>query len=332
MAVLSARDDVFAALSEYNGWPRVPARCGSLQSLLGRTAQVYHNGWCSPRTGCCLPGVSYGLGLRVFGLQHVDDLLGLPHHAMILERECRNEKTFGCGWFTYLGVLLIFGCRGEVRPNPLKRARELVAVGDAREKAIELLGADSWHHQPCERLGGEIIEDLFFYGSHGYDEARIVILGSVFDGDEYKVTSIGSFDDANPWHTIYADCIDPRPVRGLNLGSLRRWGTTAGRSAGAHRLPRMPGRCGSPQSLLGWTSQAYHNGWCSPHTGCCLPESSYGLGLRALGPATCGRSAWSSYHAIILAGEWKDEETFGCGWFAHLGVLVDPWLSRSGQT
>ena len=57
-------------------------------------------------------------------------------------------------------------------------------------------------------MEGESIQDLFFYGSHGYDEADIVILGSVLDGDEYKVTRIGSFDDANPWHTIYANCID----------------------------------------------------------------------------------------------------------------------------
>ena len=94
--------------------------------------------------------------------------------------------------------LLIFGCRGEVRPNPLKRARELVAIGDSREKAIDLLGVEAWYHQPCKHMEGESIKDLFFYGSHGYDEARIVILGSVFDGAEYKVTSIGSFDDANP--------------------------------------------------------------------------------------------------------------------------------------
>ncbi len=107
-----------------------------------------------------------------------------------------------------LVFLSIFGCRGQFGPDPLSRARELVAMGDSREKAIELLGTDSWYHQPCERMGGEIIKDLFFYGSHGYDEADIVILGSVFDGAEYKVTSIGSFDDANPWHTIYADCID----------------------------------------------------------------------------------------------------------------------------
>jgi len=103
---------------------------------------------------------------------------------------------------------LIFGCRIQFEADSLRRARELVAIGDSREKAIELLGVEAWYHQPCERMGGEVIKDLFFYGSHSYDRANIVILRSVYDGNEYKVTSIGSFDDANPWHTIYADCID----------------------------------------------------------------------------------------------------------------------------
>ena len=58
---------------------------------------------------------------------------------------------------------------------------------------------------------------------------------------------------------------------------------TFDRSAGAH-WPRMPVRCAFPQSLLGWISQAYHNGWCSPHTSCCPPAAPSALTATAASP------------------------------------------------
>ena len=90
--------------------------------------------------------------------------------------------------------------------DPLERARELVAGGDSRKKAIELLSADAWYHQPCyEGEDGGI--DLFFYGSHGYDSAKIVIVRSRSEDGEIKVTQIGTYDPSM-WQSYFSDCID----------------------------------------------------------------------------------------------------------------------------
>ncbi len=105
-----------------------------------------------------------------------------------------------------LVFLLIFGCRGQVRPSPWKRARELVAIGDTREKAVDVLGSEAWYHEPCY-MSERVATDLFFYGSHSYDRADIVIVRYVAEGGEYKVEFIGSFEP-NEWHTAYANCID----------------------------------------------------------------------------------------------------------------------------
>ena len=102
-----------------------------------------------------------------------------------------------------LMLISIFGCIGQTREDPWRKATELVAIGESREKAIELLSKEAWYHQPCgDRT------DLFFYGDHHYDKADIVIVRSILDGDEYKVEHIGSYDEPNVWHTAYADCID----------------------------------------------------------------------------------------------------------------------------
>ena len=47
-----------------------------------------------------------------------------------------------------LAQLLILGCRGQFGPDPLGRARELVAIGDTREKAVDVLGSESWYFVP----------------------------------------------------------------------------------------------------------------------------------------------------------------------------------------
>ena len=90
--------------------------------------------------------------------------------------------------------------------GPLARARGLVAVGDSREKAIELLAADAWYYQRCG-VGENFATDLFFYGSHGYDSAEIVILDSATKDGVLSVRQIGSFEPYI-WQSIYADCPD----------------------------------------------------------------------------------------------------------------------------
>jgi hypothetical protein len=94
---------------------------------------------------------------------------------------------------------LVPGCRQA--PSALETARSRVSVGTKRDEAIQTLGATSWYHQPCwERT------DLFFYGSHEYDRAEIVILRSDLVDGEYVVVSIDGFE-SYAWQTAYADCI-----------------------------------------------------------------------------------------------------------------------------
>lgn len=50
-------------------------------------------------------------------------------------------------------------------------------------------------------------EDLFFYGSHDYDKATIVIVHSEKQKEGYQVSQIASFEPY-AWHTAYGDCID----------------------------------------------------------------------------------------------------------------------------
>jgi hypothetical protein len=102
----------------------------------------------------------------------------------------------------FWGVLfLLIACQ----TSALENAREAVQVGDAREEAISILEVESWYHQPCKNRTS--IDDLFFYGSHNYDEADIVIVTSIPENGIYKVSEISSFEP-NAWHTAYRDCID----------------------------------------------------------------------------------------------------------------------------
>ena len=96
-------------------------------------------------------------------------------------------------------IALAAGCRQ--RPTAVETARSQVPIGTRREEAIETLGATAWYHQPCwDRI------DLFFYGSHNYDRAEIVILSSKLVDGVYVVDSIDGFEP-NAWHTAYRDCI-----------------------------------------------------------------------------------------------------------------------------
>ena len=101
-------------------------------------------------------------------------------------------------------LLVVSACQPRP-PSPLEKAREAVSIGDSREDAIEILGAEAWYHQPCQYRGS--VDDLFFYGDQRYDKADIVIVFSVVENGEYRVVNIGSFE-TYLWHKQFADCID----------------------------------------------------------------------------------------------------------------------------
>jgi hypothetical protein len=98
-------------------------------------------------------------------------------------------------------LLLMIACQA----SPLDKARESVSVGDLREDAIEVLNEEAWYHQPCQYR--DSVDDLFFYGDQRYDKADIVIVFSILENGEYRVSSIGSFE-TYLWHNVYEDCID----------------------------------------------------------------------------------------------------------------------------
>ncbi len=101
-----------------------------------------------------------------------------------------------------LGLLLVlFACKN----TPLDEARELVAIGDLRDDAILSLQTEAWYHQSCPNQSS--IDDLFFYGSQQYEKTDIVIMTSVLEDNEYRVSKISSFE-AYAWQAAYRDCID----------------------------------------------------------------------------------------------------------------------------
>jgi hypothetical protein len=77
--------------------------------------------------------------------------------------------------------------------------------GMLRSEVVSRLASEAWYHQPCER--GPNIIDLFFFSSHQYDRAQIVIVASIPDSTgEMKVDSVGSFDPY-AWQSAFSDCI-----------------------------------------------------------------------------------------------------------------------------
>ena len=81
-------------------------------------------------------------------------------------------------------------------------------VGDLRQGAIITLIDDAWYYQPCNGISTDVATDLFFYGSHRYDKAEIVIVDSRLDGGILRVYQVSSFEPYL-WHGVYCDCIDP---------------------------------------------------------------------------------------------------------------------------
>jgi hypothetical protein len=79
-----------------------------------------------------------------------------------------------------------------------------VPIGTRREDAIRILSEKAWYHQECPNW--VTIEDLFFYGSHKYDEAEVVIVHSEPINGVFVVDDLGSFE-SYAWHTAFQDCL-----------------------------------------------------------------------------------------------------------------------------
>lgn len=104
--------------------------------------------------------------------------------------------------FVSLLLTLVTACRSQ----PLEQARQQISIGTPREEAVQILSARAWYYQPCPRQ--TIVDDLFFFGSHKYDEADLVIVTSALDKDgNYRVRQISSFEPY-AWHAAYKDCVD----------------------------------------------------------------------------------------------------------------------------
>lgn len=74
-----------------------------------------------------------------------------------------------------------------------------------RENAVAVLQQVAWYYQPCDRA--DFVDDLFFFGSHKWDSASILIVSSRLNGQDLRVVDVSSFDEANAWHTAFADCL-----------------------------------------------------------------------------------------------------------------------------
>ena len=102
-----------------------------------------------------------------------------------------------------LAVLMIAaGCSSS---RSWERAMENTKPGMLRSEVVSKLALEAWYHQPCPR--GSVFVDLFFFGSHQYDLARIVIVIYTLDSTgEMKVDRVGSFDDY-AWQASFSDCV-----------------------------------------------------------------------------------------------------------------------------
>lgn len=115
----------------------------------------------------------------------------------------QQANTVHTTWWTVTFIAMLFllvGCR----PTPLEDARSQVPIGTPRDDAIAILSRTAWYHQPCPNR--VTIDDLFFYGSHEYDKAEVVIVGSEPKEGVYVVYQIGSFE-SYAWQAAYQDCI-----------------------------------------------------------------------------------------------------------------------------
>ena len=86
-------------------------------------------------------------------------------------------------------------------------AKERIPIGTLRDAALELIPNGFWHHEICDRSADVVITDLFFYDSHRFDEAEILIVKSQNISGTYQIDTIGGFEPY-AWHAAYQDCYD----------------------------------------------------------------------------------------------------------------------------
>lgn len=105
----------------------------------------------------------------------------------------------------WLALFSVTSC-ANLPKGPLGQASEVIAIGTPRDVAIQQVPDGYWYHEECS-FSDQVIDDLFFYGSHSYDKAQIVIVVSERMDDVFRVKQIADFEP-NAWHTAYASCID----------------------------------------------------------------------------------------------------------------------------
>lgn len=108
-----------------------------------------------------------------------------------------------------IGLALVLGglllLMASCYSSPLEEARQQVPSGTLRDAAINILSERAWYHQACPNR--VTVDDLFFFGSHKYDKAEVVIVNSEPVNGVFVVYQVGSFDEANAWHAAYRDCL-----------------------------------------------------------------------------------------------------------------------------
>jgi len=108
-------------------------------------------------------------------------------------------------------LLLLITTACEPRVMPYEEYKDVILPGMDREEAIKVLQETAWYHQECPytnpESGNFFIHDLFFFGSHHYDEAELLIVVSYQREHKLSIDHIGTFEPY-AWHTAYADCIE----------------------------------------------------------------------------------------------------------------------------
>lgn len=125
----------------------------------------------------------------------------VAHATCVVERIDLNMRISTI--FVYLVALgVISGCSNT---SSWEKAMKETKPGMSRAEVVAKLTAEAWYYQPCPRRSYTL--DLFFFDSHQYDRARIVIVDYTPDSTgDLKEDSVSTFDDY-AWQVPYSDCV-----------------------------------------------------------------------------------------------------------------------------